>query len=54
MFIKNHIEEFPVGKICRVMQVSRSGYYKWNSGIVSKQKMYRAYLQLAKCVSLAP
>jgi transposase InsO family protein len=45
MFIKNHIAEFPVGKMCKVMQVSRSGYYKWTLGIISKQKMYRVYLQ---------
>lgn len=28
-FIKNHITEFPVGKMCQVLKVSTSGYYKW-------------------------
>ena len=29
--------EFPVEKMCKVFQVSRSGYYKWKKSQVSKQ-----------------
>jgi transposase InsO family protein len=28
-FIKKHSEEFPVSRICQVMEVSKSGYYAW-------------------------
>jgi transposase InsO family protein len=39
MFIKNHIEEFPVGKMCKVLAVSRSGYYKWVHRTPSKREL---------------
>ena len=39
MFIKDHIEEFPVGKMCQVLQVSRSGYYKWTHRTPSKREL---------------
>jgi transposase InsO family protein len=28
-FIQNHLTEFPVGISCRVLEVTRSGYYAW-------------------------
>lgn len=31
-FISGHAEMFGVKRICRVLQVSRSGYYRWLSG----------------------
>lgn len=43
-FIKSHKHEFPVEKMCQVLQVSRSGYYKWLLGIPSKRRMYREFL----------
>jgi transposase InsO family protein len=29
VFIKGHTNEFPVEKMCKVLKVSTSGYYKW-------------------------
>ena len=28
-FIRNHQDEFPVALLCKVLEVSRSGYYAW-------------------------
>lgn len=28
-FIKEHLQEFEIGMVCRVLSVSRSGYYAW-------------------------
>jgi putative transposase len=28
-FIEKHLKEFPVEASCRVLEVSRSGYYAW-------------------------
>lgn len=44
MFIYNHKEEFPVGKMCQVMEVSTSGYYKWTKKVPSSQKQRRSML----------
>jgi len=43
-FIKSHRHEFPVEKMCKVLEVSRSGYYKWLMGVPSKRKLYRDFL----------
>ena len=32
-----HKDEFPIGKMCKVMQVSKSGYYKWCNRVPSKR-----------------
>ena len=29
MFIENHKEEFPIHRMCQVLEVSESGYYAW-------------------------
>src|SRR5436853_6213603 len=29
MFIENHKEEFPILRMCQVLEVSESGYYAW-------------------------
>ena len=40
-FIKNHQKIFPIEKMCQVLQVSQSGYYRYKNKFVSKriQKM---------------
>lgn len=43
-FIKAHRHEFPVEKMCKVLEVSKSGFYKWMKGIPSKQKLRREFL----------
>ena len=43
-FIEGHRTEFPVQEMCRVLSVSRSGYYKWQGHIPSKCKERRAQL----------
>ncbi len=29
LFVKQHTGRFPVAALCRVLQVTRSGYYAW-------------------------
>ncbi|MFD3262337.1 IS3 family transposase, partial [Paenibacillus lentus] len=41
-FIKEHRSEFPVEKMCKVLQVSRSGFYKWQKALPSEQKLRKA------------
>ena len=36
-FIKNHEKIFPIEKMCQVLQVSSSGYYRWKTKIISKR-----------------
>ncbi|WP_432670543.1 IS3 family transposase [Flavobacterium sp. SM2513] len=40
-FIKNHAKIFPIEKMCKVLKVSQSGYYRWKIAAISKrlQKM---------------
>ena len=35
-FVSEHVSEFPVGRICRVLKISRSGYYAWRMRPESK------------------
>ena len=34
-FIKNHKKIFPIEKMCKVLKVSQSGYYRWKHNIIS-------------------
>jgi transposase InsO family protein len=36
-FISAHRADFGVQRICRVLEVSRSGYYRWLAGAVARQ-----------------
>lgn len=43
-FIVKHKNEFPVEKMCKVLQVSTSAYYKWLHKIPSKRELRRTML----------
>lgn len=34
-FIKNHTQLFPIEKMCKILQVSQSGYYRWKNKVLS-------------------
>jgi transposase InsO family protein len=34
-FIKNHEKIFPIEKMCKVLKVSQSGYYRWKNNFIS-------------------
>ena len=36
-FIKNHEYLFPIEKMCKVLEVGSSGYYKWKSKPISNR-----------------
>ena len=36
-FIKNHAKIFPIEKMCKVLKVSQSGYYRWKIATISKR-----------------
>ena len=38
LFIQSHRSSFPVKKMCEVLKVTRSGYYRWTNGKESPRK----------------
>lgn len=40
-FIKNHEHEFPIEKMCEVLKVHSSSYYKWKARPVSKRALIK-------------
>lgn len=38
-FIKNHEKEFPIEKMCKVLEISSSSYYKWKVRVVSNRTL---------------
>jgi transposase InsO family protein len=38
VFIKNHEKIFPIEKMCKVLKVSQSGYYRWKYNSISQRK----------------
>lgn len=45
--MRAHVQEFPVKEMCRVLQVSRSGYYAWQSRAESPRAERRTRLLVA-------
>ncbi|MHC5202764.1 IS3 family transposase [Myroides sp. LJL119] len=45
MFLFDHEHEFPIGIMCKVLEVSRSGYYHWKRSPVNKRKQAKADLK---------
>ena len=43
-FIKDHKAEFPVVDMCRVLAVSKSGFYRWSKSPVGKRERARQEL----------
>lgn len=43
-FIQQHTFEFSIVKMCQVLQVSKSGYYKWLAHKPSARALYNQYL----------
>ncbi len=41
-FVSDHAETFGVQRICRVLQVSRSGYYRWIAGTAARARRQAA------------
>ncbi|GAA5707594.1 hypothetical protein AQJ43_37860 [Streptomyces avermitilis] len=41
-FVSAHAEVFGVQRICRVLRVSRSGYYRWLAGAKTRQERQAA------------
>jgi len=42
--VENYKFEFPVGKICKVLGVSKSGYHKWLTRMPSKRALFNEQL----------
>ncbi|WP_244917140.1 IS3 family transposase [Paenibacillus castaneae] len=41
-FVEDHRSEYRLEKMCKVMEISRSGYYKWKLAKPSEQKLRKA------------
>jgi len=45
-FIREHIGEFEVGIMCRVLEVTRSGFYAWRGRAPGPRALEEAALRL--------
>ena len=43
--MRDHREEFPIGKMAKVLKVSRSGYYRWLQGHLGKRALEKEVLR---------
>lgn len=48
-FIRDHLQPYPVGISCKVLQVSRSGYYAWRIQPASRRRQRREHLAVQIC-----
>jgi hypothetical protein len=46
-FMKTHRKDFPLKRMCRVFEVSKSGYYAWLKRKPSKRSQETARLEVA-------
>ena len=44
-FIKNHERIFPIEKMCKVLKVSQSGYYRWKTAAISQRLQKKTVLK---------
>ena len=44
-FIKNHAKIFPIEKMCKVLNVSQSGYYRWKTAAISQRLQKKTVLK---------
>lgn len=44
-FIKNHAKIFPIEKMCKVLNVSQSGYYRWKTATISQRLQKKTVLK---------
>ena len=53
MFIENYKEEFPILRMCQVLEVSESGYYAWRNREPSERERVDEELgeRILRCVS---
>jgi len=46
-FVADHCDTFEVKRLCQVLQVSRSGYYRWRAAAAARAERARADAELA-------
>lgn len=46
-FIKNNESIFPIEKICNILKLSPSGYYKWKNRYSSKRLLLKEKIKTA-------
>jgi hypothetical protein len=50
-FVDDHRGAFGVKRLCRILTVSRSGFYRWLAGAGARAERARADTELAECIT---
>jgi transposase InsO family protein len=50
-FVANHADAFGVKRLCRVLEIARSSYYRWRSAAEARAARARADAQLAERIA---